>query len=104
MGKDLVSATVFVEQDSQKGILIGRGGAALKQLGSAARTDIEAFLGEPSHTSRSSTPACRLSTCSLQQPSIQLPRMPGNPKLQTACSSNNEVQGCNFARLLEISG
>lgn len=26
MGKDLVSATVFVEQDSQKGILIGRGG------------------------------------------------------------------------------
>ena len=46
-GKDLVAATVFVEQDSQKGIVIGRGGSALKQLGSAARADIEAFLGEP---------------------------------------------------------
>ena len=54
MGKDLVSATVFVEQDSQKGIVIGRGGSALKQLGSAARADIEAFLGKPSLTSRKS--------------------------------------------------
>ena len=46
-GKDLVSATVFVEQESQKGIVIGRRGATLKQLGSAARADIEAFLGKP---------------------------------------------------------
>ena len=46
-GKDYVSATVYVEQDSQKGIVIGRGGSALKRLGMAARADIEAFLGEP---------------------------------------------------------
>ena len=45
-GKDLVTATVFVEQESQKGIVIGRGGSTLKQLGTAARADIEAFLGE----------------------------------------------------------
>lgn len=57
-GKDLVSATVFVEQESQKGIVIGRGGSALKQLGTAARADIEAFLGETSsHMSAVHPPA-----------------------------------------------
>jgi GTP-binding protein Era len=40
-----IRATVFVEQDSQKGILIGRGGAMLKQIGMAARRDLEAFFG-----------------------------------------------------------
>jgi len=40
-----IRATVFVEQDSQKGILIGRGGAMLKQIGIAARRDLEAFFG-----------------------------------------------------------
>ena len=40
-----VRATVFVEQDSQKGILIGKGGAMLKQIGTAARRDLEAFFG-----------------------------------------------------------
>jgi GTP-binding protein Era len=40
-----IRATVFVEQDSQKGILIGRGGAMLKQIGTAARRDLEAFFG-----------------------------------------------------------
>ena len=40
-----VRATVFVEQESQKGILIGRGGAMLKQIGVAARRDLEAFFG-----------------------------------------------------------
>jgi len=34
-----------VERQSQKGILIGRGGAMLKAIGSAARREIEAFLG-----------------------------------------------------------
>ena len=38
-------ATIFVEQDSQKGILIGKGGAMLKQIGTAARRDLEAFFG-----------------------------------------------------------
>ena len=34
-----------MERESQKGILIGRGGAMLKAIGSAARREIEAFLG-----------------------------------------------------------
>ena len=43
--KHFISAEIFVERQSQKGILIGRGGAALKLLGEKARTDIEKFLG-----------------------------------------------------------
>jgi GTP-binding protein Era len=44
-GKDFVACDVVVERDSQKAILIGKGGAALKRLGRAARGEIEAFLG-----------------------------------------------------------
>jgi GTP-binding protein Era len=40
-----VRATIFVEQDSQKGILIGKGGAMLKRIGSGARRQLEAFFG-----------------------------------------------------------
>ena len=40
-----VRATVFVEHDSQKGIVIGRGGAMLKRIGTTARRDLEAFFG-----------------------------------------------------------
>jgi GTPase len=40
-----VRATIFVERDSQKGILIGRGGQTLKTIGSKARREIEALLG-----------------------------------------------------------
>ncbi len=45
--KDLerIYATIYVEHDSQKGIVIGRGGAALKQVGIAARKDLEKLLG-----------------------------------------------------------
>jgi len=46
-GKDLIDAEIVVERDSQKGILIGKGGQALKQVGTVARKDIEAFLGKP---------------------------------------------------------
>ena len=42
-----IRATVFVERPTQKGILIGRGGAAIKQLGQAARAKIEDFVGAP---------------------------------------------------------
>jgi GTP-binding protein Era len=40
-----IEASILVERSSQKGILIGRGGAMLKAIGSAARREIEAFLG-----------------------------------------------------------
>jgi len=43
--KDLISAEIFVERDSQKGILIGTGGKELKKVGEASRRDIETFLG-----------------------------------------------------------
>ena len=45
--KDLISAEIYVERDSQKGILIGRQGSALKKIGEQARHDIELFLQRP---------------------------------------------------------
>ena len=39
-----ISAVIFVERDSQKGIIIGKGGASLKKVGSDARKDIEVFF------------------------------------------------------------
>lgn len=42
-----IRGSIFVEQVSQRGILIGRGGAMLKKIGSAARRDLEAFFGIP---------------------------------------------------------
>ena len=45
--KVLVEADIVVERASQKGILIGKGGMALKEIGIKARQDIEAFLGRP---------------------------------------------------------
>jgi len=39
-----VAATIFVEKDSQKGIVIGRGGQMLKDIGAAARLEIERML------------------------------------------------------------
>jgi GTP-binding protein Era len=40
-----VMATVIVERDSQKGIVIGKQGSMLKEIGKLARTDIENLLG-----------------------------------------------------------
>lgn len=40
-----VHAILYVERDSQKGIVIGRGGARLKEVGTAARRQIEKLLG-----------------------------------------------------------
>src|SRR5204863_6553902 len=42
-----IRATVFVEQESQKGILIGKGGTMLKRIGTDARRELEAFFGIP---------------------------------------------------------
>ena len=40
-----VGATIIVERDSQKGIVIGKQGSMLKEVGKRARVDIEALLG-----------------------------------------------------------
>jgi GTPase len=40
-----IEASIFAERDSQKAILIGKGGAMLKSIGTAARREIERFLG-----------------------------------------------------------
>jgi GTP-binding protein Era len=45
--KDVIEAEICVERESQKGILIGVKGAALKKTGQLARKEIEEFLGRP---------------------------------------------------------
>ncbi len=45
-GKLQVEATIYVERPGQKGIIIGKKGQMLKQIGIAARQEIEALLGE----------------------------------------------------------
>ena len=40
-----IYAVVYVERDSQKGIIIGKGGSAIKQIGIEARQDLEQLLG-----------------------------------------------------------
>jgi GTP-binding protein Era len=41
-----IEARIFVARDSQKGIIIGKGGQSLKKVGTEARKDIEAFFGK----------------------------------------------------------
>jgi GTPase len=41
----VVRATVYVERDSQKGIVIGKGGSVLRDIGSRARPEVELVLG-----------------------------------------------------------
>jgi GTPase len=41
----VIKATIHVERDSQKKILIGKGGQKLKEIGEEARKEVEAFLG-----------------------------------------------------------
>ena len=45
--KDLykIYATIYVDRDSQKGIIIGNKGENIKKIGTAARSDLEHFLG-----------------------------------------------------------
>jgi GTP-binding protein Era len=42
-----IGATIFIERESQKGILIGEGGKMMKTIGSAARKEIEEMGGRP---------------------------------------------------------
>lgn len=41
-----ISAEIYVERDSQKGIIIGKAGASLKKVGTEARKDMEVFFGK----------------------------------------------------------
>ena len=49
--KDLyrIMATIYVERDSQKGIIIGKKGENIKAVGTSARLDLEHFLGSRCH-------------------------------------------------------
>lgn len=48
-GRVSIVATLLVERDSHKGIVIGAGGAKLREIGRLARADIAALLGKPVH-------------------------------------------------------
>lgn len=41
-----IRATIYVERDSQKGIVIGKGGSSLKKVGTEARASLESFFGK----------------------------------------------------------
>ncbi|MFZ5760002.1 MAG: GTPase Era [Thermodesulfobacteriota bacterium] len=45
--KIVIDATIYVEKNSQKGIIIGKGGAMLKKIGRSARLDLQELLGVP---------------------------------------------------------
>lgn len=47
--KVYIRATIFVERESQKGIVIGKKGALLKEIGALARHDIETMLGSKAY-------------------------------------------------------
>ena len=47
LGEKVVRASLFVETDSQKQILVGRGGSMVKQIGTRARPELERVLGRP---------------------------------------------------------
>ncbi|MGA9596006.1 MAG: GTPase Era [Acidimicrobiia bacterium] len=46
-GTTYVAATAYVERKSQKGIVIGKGGSLLREVGGAARSDLERFFAGP---------------------------------------------------------
>ena len=48
-GKTAISAIIWVERDSQKGIVVGKGGSVLKRVGKAARLELKKKLGHPVH-------------------------------------------------------
>ena len=41
--------TIFVERESQKGIVVGKGGMLLRDVGAAARRDMSRVAGRPVH-------------------------------------------------------
>jgi GTPase len=47
LGEKVIRANLYVETDSQKQILVGRGGSMVRQIGTRARPEIEQLLGHP---------------------------------------------------------
>ena len=47
LGEKVVRAVIYVETESQKQIVVGRGGSIVKEIGTRARPEIEAILGNP---------------------------------------------------------
>ena len=47
--RTVINAIIWVERDSQKGIVVGKGGSRLKQVGTAARVELKAQLGRSVH-------------------------------------------------------
>jgi GTP-binding protein Era len=47
LGEKVVRATIFVETESQKQIVVGKGGSVVKKIGTRARPEIEHLLGHP---------------------------------------------------------
>ena len=48
-GAARIEQTIFVERDGQKAIVLGKGGATIKELGSSARAEMEALFGHKVH-------------------------------------------------------
>jgi GTP-binding protein Era len=47
--RSIINAIIWVERDSQKGIVVGKGGSVLKRVGRAARLELKQKLGRPVH-------------------------------------------------------
>jgi GTP-binding protein Era len=47
LGERVVRATIYVETESQKGILVGKRGAMVREIGTRARPEVEALVGRP---------------------------------------------------------
>jgi GTPase len=48
-GDVVIEASILVERDSQRGIVVGKGGAMIRELGTQARAGISILLGRPAH-------------------------------------------------------
>jgi GTP-binding protein Era len=71
-----IRATIYVERPTQKAILIGSGGAAIRRLGQAAREKIEDFVGAPVYLDLwvKVLPRWRRDPVALQRFGFQIPR------------------------------
>ena len=54
LGEKVVRAHVYVETESQKGILVGKKGAMVREIGVRARPEVEALVGHPVSSNSSS--------------------------------------------------